>query len=111
MTKVVDVPVGAVCKLRQLTCPALCVIGAPVVFYQQGMYDTCFFSSMAFAVYFADAKRVASYIQNATKGKTGCNVQRMFHALLGHIRQTELRYIQVTKLPPNSIGRMISRKA
>jgi hypothetical protein len=100
-SKFIDVPVGAVREPRRLTCPSLCVPGAPVVFYQQGIHDTCVFSSMAAALYFAGAKKAANQIQNAAPGMVGCNVQSMFHSLVRRIRTTEVKFLSVSKLSPS----------
>jgi hypothetical protein len=87
--------------LVRLTCPSLCVPGAPVVFYQEGIHDTCVFSSMAAALYFAGAKKAANKIQNAAPGMVGCNVQSMFHSLVRKIRTTEVKFLLVSKLYPS----------
>jgi hypothetical protein len=99
-SKFIDVPVGAVREPRRLTLPSLCVPSAPPVFYQQGMYDTCVFSSMASALYFAGAKVAANFIQNKAKGTAGCNVQNMFHKLVMMVRETDLKFLSTTSLPP-----------
>jgi hypothetical protein len=80
-SKFINVPVGAVRKPRCLDHPSLCVDGALLVYCQQGTYDTCVFSSMASALYFAGAKGAANLIQNKAEGTAGCNVQGMFHRL------------------------------
>ena len=99
-TKYIDVPVGAVREARLSSSSTLTVAGAPIVFHQQGTLDTCVFSSMASALYFAGAKQAASFVQNAGKAHSGANAQGLFTELIRVIDKTHVGFLEKHKLPP-----------
>jgi hypothetical protein len=92
--------VGAVREARLSSSPTLTVAGAPIVFHQQGTLDTCVFSSMASALYFAGAKQAASFVQNAGKAHSGANAQGLFTELIRVIDKTHVGFLEKHKLPP-----------
>ena len=106
----VNVPVGSIRQPRLQDTPSLSRENAPVVQFQQGMYDTCMYSSMASALFYAGLRDTAAQVHRAAVKDCGGNPRILLHKLKSRIQQRGAsKYASVTSMVA-SIGRLTWRK-
>lgn len=91
---------GAVRAARLTQQHDLIVGNAPTVLHQQGVYNTCVFSSFASALAFAGATDAAKTIQHNAQKHQGTNSMNVYKNLCLTVRKTNVNYLEQHKLPP-----------
>ena len=94
----VDVPVGCVRSARLHGTPSLNVPNAPLVKFQQGVFDTCVYSSLASALFHTGLRQAAYHIQRVARKDSGCAPTKLLHRLHERIRATEAKFLVIERM-------------